>query len=91
MSEIETTVRYAVEGFYVDRTICKLSDKPTTWVRVWKTWMECSSEERVQAVLNNGRKLITLKDFGGFSQLRVVKVIEQREVIFVGGQVHVVA
>lgn len=77
----ESVVRYAVEGLYVDRAKSNPSDKPAQWVRSWQTWMECSSLERCDAVMNNGRKIMMQKDYSCFSDLRVVKITEQREVI----------
>ena len=77
----ESVVRYAVEGLYVDRAKSNPSDKPDQWVRSWQTWMECSSLERVNAVMNNGLKIMRTKEYSGFIALRVVKITEQREVI----------
>lgn len=79
---MEIVTRYAVEGLYVDRISSIFCESPDEWVRGWKTWMECSSEERVQAVLANGFKLITKNDYSGFSALRVVKITEHKEIIF---------
>lgn len=78
---METTVRYAVEGLYVDRHKSSPCERPKNWVRSWKTWMECSSIERVNAVLLNGMKLLVKNDYSGFSDLRVVRITEKRELV----------
>lgn len=77
---MERSVRYAVEGLYVDRNKSNPNDAPDKWVRVWKTWMECSCEARLNAVLTNGLKLI-VNEYSGFSDLRAIRIIEKREEI----------
>lgn len=78
---MEQTVRFAVEGLYVDRSKSNPNDKPENWVRNWKTWMECSTIERCDAVLNNGQKLLVKNEYSGFSDLRVVRITEKRELV----------
>lgn len=78
----EPTVRYAVEGLYVNRSKSNPNDPPEKWVREWCVWMECSSIDRLNAVLTNGLKLLNqFKDYSGFIDLRAVKITERRESI----------
>lgn len=81
MGNVTATTRFAVEGLYVDRAKADPKAKPSEWPRVWKTWMECSDEARVTAVLRNGLGLLALNEFSGFSDLRVVRINEYREVL----------
>lgn len=78
---METSVRYAVEGLYVDRQKSNPSDPSDKWVRGWKTWMECSTIERVNAVLINGMKLMVKNEYSGFSDLRVIQITEKRVLV----------
>lgn len=78
---MENVVRYVVEGLYVNRSNSNPSDAPSEWVRAWKTWMECSTIERVDAVLANGMKLMVKNEYSGFSDLRVIRITEKRELV----------
>lgn len=77
----EVVVRYAVEGMYVVRSKSDMTKKPSTWVREWSLWMNCDDEDTARRTFTNGNKIMDTKSWSGFDKLRIVKIIEHKEII----------
>lgn len=75
------TVRFAVEGMYVDRNKSTYDSKPATWVRDWKTWQNVPDIDQARSLKATGLKIMNTKEWSGFSELRIVQITEQKEVV----------
>lgn len=62
--------RYEIEGHYLSRN----------GERIWRTWIKVGTLAEASQTRRNAEDLIC-NDINGFNKLRIVKIIEQREVI----------